>query len=130
LPARTRLIAGFAGVLLIGAALLFTRDVGAQFTPYCVALLSTVMGLQSVVAVRLGVPGISTTYVTGSLVTAIDDVLGSQRGTGGPGEGASNAWTWVLYLAGAISGTLGLGLLGDRALWPAAVVVALLIPVL
>lgn len=129
-PVRTIVIVGFAVVLLVAAALLFTRDAGARLTPVCVALLSTVMGLQSVVAVRLGVPGVSTTYVTGTLITAIVDLLGAPRGGDRIRGAIPNAWTWAIYLAGAFAGTLGLGLLGERALWPAAVVVALLIPVL
>jgi uncharacterized membrane protein YoaK (UPF0700 family) len=127
---RTMAIVGFTVALLVAAALAFTRDSGARLTPVCVALLSTVMGLQSVVAVRLGVPGVSTTYVTGTLITAIVDFFGSTPGAEKRRQGVPNLWTWALYLAGATAGTLGLGLLGDRALWPAAVVVALLIPVL
>jgi uncharacterized membrane protein YoaK (UPF0700 family) len=129
-PVRTMAIVGFTVALLVAAALAFTRDSGARLTPVCVALLSTVMGLQSVVAVRLGVPGVSTTYVTGTLITAIVDFFGSTPGAEKRRQGVPNLWTWALYLAGATAGTLGLGLLGDRALWPAAVVVALLIPVL
>ena len=129
-PVRTMLVMGFAAALLVGAALLFTRTADARLTPLCVALLSSVMGIQSVVAVRLGVPGVSTTYVTGTLVTAIVDFIGAPKGLGERREAAPDVWTWALYLAGAVGGTLGLGMLGDRALWPAAVVVALLIPVL
>jgi uncharacterized membrane protein YoaK (UPF0700 family) len=129
-PVRTMAIVGLTVALLAAAALVFTRDSGARLTPLCVGLLSMVMGLQSVVAVRLGVPGVSTTYVTGTLITAIVDFLGGTRGADERRQGVPNVWTWALYLAGAIAGTLGLGLLGDRAPWPAAVVVALLIPVL
>lgn len=129
-PVRTMAIVGFTAALLVAAAVVFTRDASARLTPLCVALLSTVMGLQSVVAFRLGVPGVSTTYVTGTLITAIVDFLGTPGGADKRGQGVPNVWTWALYLAGAVAGTLGLGLLGERALWPAAVVVALLIPVL
>jgi uncharacterized membrane protein YoaK (UPF0700 family) len=129
-PMRTMAIVGLAAALLVAAALVFTRDSGARLTPLCVGLLSTVMGLQSVVAVRLGLPGVSTTYVTGTLITAIVALLGTPPGADERRQVAPNVWTWVLYLAGAVAGTLGLGMLGDRALWPAAVVVALLIPVL
>jgi uncharacterized membrane protein YoaK (UPF0700 family) len=129
-PLRTMAIVGLATVLLVVAALLFTRNDDARWTPLCVALLSSVMGLQSVVALRRGVPGISTTYVTGTLVTAIVGFLGTGAGEDKLRHAAPNAWTWALYLAGAFAGTLGLGLLGQHALWPAAVVVALLIPML
>ncbi|HTA37616.1 MAG TPA: YoaK family protein [Candidatus Acidoferrales bacterium] len=129
-PVRTMLVVGFAAALLVGAALLFTRNADARLTPLCVALLSSVMGLQSVVAVRLGVPGVSTTYVTGTLVTAVVDFLGVPRALDERREAVPNIWTWALYLGGAAAGTFGLGVLGNQALWPAAVVVALLIPVL
>jgi uncharacterized membrane protein YoaK (UPF0700 family) len=129
-PLRTMAVVGLAAALLVAAALLFTRDAGAQLTPVCVGLLSAVLGIQSVVAVRLGVPGVSTTYVTGTMITAIVNVLGAPPGDDGLPKAIPNAWTWAIYLAGAFAGTVGLGLLGQRALWPAAVVVALLIPVL
>ena len=128
-PVRTMAVVGVTAALLVAAALLFTRDAGSRFTPLCVALLSSVMGLQTVVAVRAGVPGVSTTYVTGSLITAIVDFFGASE-PGKRAQGIPGASTWALYLCGAVAGTLGLGWLGDRALWPAAVVVALLIPVL
>jgi uncharacterized membrane protein YoaK (UPF0700 family) len=129
-PVRSMAVAGLAAALLAGAALLFSRDGGARLTPLCVAMLSGMMGLQSVVAVRLGVTGVSTTYVTGTLVTAILDIFGAAPPAPQRREAAANAWTWALYLAGACAGTSSMGWLGDRALWPAAVVVALLIAVL
>lgn len=129
-PVRTMAVAALGAALLVAAALVFSRTAGARLIPLCVALLSTVMGLQSVIAMRAGVPGISTTFVTGTIVTAILDFFGSTPRPEKRGEGVSNALTWALYLAGAFAGTLGLGELGNRALWPAAVVVALLIPVL
>jgi uncharacterized membrane protein YoaK (UPF0700 family) len=129
---RTTAPAALTALLLVAAALLFSLHQGARTAP-CVALLSAVMGLQSVLALRAGVPGISTTYVTGTLVTATMALLGpAPRGEGRSAlrRSAPHAATWALYLAGGIVGTAGLGLLGDRALWPPAVVVALLIPVL
>jgi uncharacterized membrane protein YoaK (UPF0700 family) len=129
-PVRTMAVVGLTAVLLVVAALLFSRDTGSATTPACVALLSVVMGLQSVAGVRAGVPGVSTTYVTGTLLTAVVNFLGSAPAVGKPVRGYPNALIWGLYLLGAFGGTLGLGLLGNRALWPAAVVVTLLIPVL
>jgi len=129
---RTTAPAVLTALLLVAAALLFDLARGTRTAP-CVALLSAVMGLQSVLALRAGVPGISTTYVTGTLVEAMLGLFGPAP----PGERRSaslrpapQTLIWALYLAGGLLGTLGLGLLGDRALWPPAVVVALLIPVL
>lgn len=92
-----------------------------------VALLSAVMGLQSLLAVRSGVGGVSTTYVTGSIVHAIDTFLrGPERDAVARTESRANAGVWTLYLAGAFAGTAGLRLLGPNALWLPAAVVALL----
>lgn len=92
-----------------------------------VALLSTVMGLQSLLAVRSGVGGVSTTYVTGTIVHAIDTLLGRRERSGAArAEGQANAGVWAIYLAGAFAGTAGLRLLGAGALWVPAAMVALL----
>jgi uncharacterized membrane protein YoaK (UPF0700 family) len=91
-----------------------------------VALLSAVMGLQSLLAVRFGVGGVSTTYVTGSIVHAIDTLLRGAGGDGARSEGRASAGAWALYLTGAFAGTAGLRLLGPGALWVPAGMVALL----
>jgi uncharacterized membrane protein YoaK (UPF0700 family) len=127
---RTVALGGGAAALLTGAALLFGRHAEAGITELCVALLSSVMGIQSVLAERAGVPGVSTTYVTGTLVTAIVSLIGAPATAGKPRQAGVDFTAWALYLAGAVAGTAGLGVLGSHALWPAAVVVALLIAVL
>ncbi|MGB8518859.1 MAG: YoaK family protein [Candidatus Tumulicola sp.] len=92
-----------------------------------VALLSIVMGLQSLLAVRSGVGGVSTTYVTGTIVHAIDTLLGRPEPDAvARSEGRANAGVWMVYLAGAFAGTAGLRLLGAGALWVPAGMVALL----
>jgi uncharacterized membrane protein YoaK (UPF0700 family) len=108
-PVRTIAVVGLTAALLVAAALIFTRDSAARLTPVCVALLSMVMGLQSVVAVRLGVAGVSTTYVTGTLITAIVDFLGTPLGAGERRQGVPNVWTWALYLAEPWAGPSGSG---------------------
>lgn len=86
-----------------------------------VALLSAAMGVQSVVAVRAGVPGVSTTFVTGTLLTAVMDFEEARRPR--PFEGRTNAAIWACYLLGAVAGTIALYRLGGNALWvPAALV--------
>jgi uncharacterized membrane protein YoaK (UPF0700 family) len=88
-----------------------------------VALLSAAMGIQSVVAVRAGVPGVSTTFVTGTLLTAVMDFEKAKRPY--PAEGMTNAAIWACYLLGAMAGTFALYRLGANALWPPAAAVAL-----
>ena len=123
---RRGALLGLAAALFVIAALLYRQPAGSSVVA-CVALLSAVMGLQSVLAVRSGVPGVSTAYVTGTLVTAIVDTFGSQRDRPVRAETAANWTAWVLYLAGATGGAVALGTLGNAALWPAAIAVALLV---
>ena len=107
-------------VALMAAAGVIHRTPHAMVAP-AVALLSAAMGIQSVIAVRAGVPGVSTTFVTGTLLTAVMDFEESKR----PhlAEGRTNAGIWACYLAGAMAGTFALYRLGADALWlPAAVV--------
>jgi uncharacterized membrane protein YoaK (UPF0700 family) len=82
------------------------------------------MGVQSVVAVRAGVPGVTTTFVTGTLVTAVIGFEGLPQPR--PSQGRTNLGIWGCYLAGAVAGTAALRLLGAEALWLPAVVVAVL----
>ncbi len=117
-------------LLLTVAALLALTALlqrGEASRALCVALLSAVMGLQSLLAVRFGVGGVSTTYVTGSIVHAIDTLLRGPAGNDvARSEGRASAGAWALYLTGAFAGTAGLRLLGPGALWVPAGMVALL----
>ncbi len=75
-PLRTSLVLSLLAVMLAVAAAL--RHWGAEQTvPATVALLSAVMGAQSVVAVRAGVTGVTTTFVTGTLVCSIMALAGN-----------------------------------------------------
>lgn len=120
---RVHTIAIHLGIvaLFAGAAVLRHADTGVEAA---VALLSAAMGLQSVVAVRVGVPGVSTTFVTGTLVTAVIALEGLPRPA--PAEGRVNLTIWACYLVGAIAGTAALRLLAANALWLPAAVVAVL----
>jgi uncharacterized membrane protein YoaK (UPF0700 family) len=125
---RRAVLLALAAAMLIVAAVIYRFPAGAEAAP-CIVLLSAVMGLQSVVAVRSGVAGISTVYVTGTLITAIVDTFGLPRTRERSEEGAVNWTAWLLYLAGAIGGAFGLDALGDRALWPPAIAVLLLLTI-
>jgi uncharacterized membrane protein YoaK (UPF0700 family) len=127
-PVRARIaLSTVAALLAIGAAIDPLRH--PQNAIAAVAVLSAVMGVQSVVAVRAGVPGVSTTFVTGTLVRSIVDALGTPAAT--PqlhDEARTNAWVWACYLAGATAGAVALRAMGAPALWIPAGVVALLLP--
>ncbi|MGC1760425.1 MAG: YoaK family protein, partial [Candidatus Cybelea sp.] len=67
-----------AGLLVLAEAVLvafagtaFAIFNGQWVVALCIALVSFAMGAQSIIASKAGIPGISTTYVTGTLVTAV-----------------------------------------------------------
>ena len=125
-PMRTAGVLLFVAILL-GITAVLQRGNGAG--PAAVTVLSAVMGLQSIVAVRAGVGGVSTTFVTGTLVHSIMNLLGTPaRNALLQAEGRTNAWVWGCYLAGAFAGALALRTLGFDALWLPAAVVTLLLP--
>jgi len=65
-----------------------------------IALAAFAMGMQSLAAQRVGVAGVSTTFVTGTLTR-----LGARVGRGvGAAQDATPALVWVGYLAGAVAG--------------------------
>ena len=120
-PVRTISMLIAIVALFSGAALL---QLAGTDSTVAVALLSAAMGVQTVVAIRAGVPGVSTTFVTGTLVTAIVSFEGLPKPE--PAEGRINLAIWGCYLVGAVAGTAALRLLGPHALWLPAAVVALL----
>jgi uncharacterized membrane protein YoaK (UPF0700 family) len=100
----------------------FVFNLHALQAPYnvsiCIVLVSFVMGMQSIVAAKAGLPGISTTYVTGSLVTAVVSAFGSGGDRRRKREAGHDTLAWVGYLAGAVLGTLCVIGLRRFALWP------------
>jgi uncharacterized membrane protein YoaK (UPF0700 family) len=113
-------------MLLFVGAVLAACALGWHAVPILVivALLSAVMGVQSVVAVRLGMHGVSTTYVTGTLVTAMLALFGV-RTAARVRAGISDLAVWALYLGGAVAGAAGEAMFGTRSLWIVAAVVLL-----
>lgn len=101
-------------------------------TQALIAVSAIAMGIQSAAVRRLNVPGIATTYVTGTLTSAVTGFIAGARAAppAGPGrvEGvpAGGHWWWsvrlqllalVVYGLGALVG----GLVHER--WPALVAV-------
>ncbi len=124
---QARAGAAIGGTALILAAAYLFHSAGIAAAWPCVALLSALMGMQSVVAVGMGVPGVSTVYVTGTIVTALRALTGEDRDAT-RADGVANLATWALYLVGAFAGAIALHALGRDALWPVAGAIALLVP--
>jgi len=126
MPGHPRGVLATIAIAIAGTAAM--QHLGANvWVPVEVGVLSAVMGAQSIVATRLGVPGISTTFVTGTMVRAVMDFAGTKPES--PEiltEGRANAYVWACYLAGAVAGGFALTGLGANALWLPAVVVAVL----
>jgi len=76
-----------------------------------IALAALAMGVQSLAAQRAGVPGVSTTFVTGTL-TRLSSRLGS--GEASARADGTPALVWVAYLAGAVAGGAAIELTGGR----------------
>jgi uncharacterized membrane protein YoaK (UPF0700 family) len=80
-----------------------------------IVLLGMSMGLQAAAVRRLGVPGIATTYLTGTITTLFVDVVGWRRAGAAPQGNAETKWeqrvglltsVFVVYAFGAFSGGL------------------------
>ncbi len=80
-----------------------------------IVLLAMAMGLQAAAVRRLGVPGIATTYITGTITSLFVDVVGWSRAGGSPPEPQGEAGRWeqrvgllagvfVVYAFGALCG--------------------------
>lgn len=90
-----------------------------------VVMLAAAAGAQSVLAVKAGVPGISTAYVTGTIVRAVSDAM-NQGEPKHLRRGAATAAAWAAYGGGAALGALAFLALRERALLAAAAAFAVL----
>ncbi|HEY5340598.1 MAG TPA: YoaK family protein [Candidatus Aquilonibacter sp.] len=93
--------------------------------PAAIALLSLAMGAQSAAASQIGLAGISTTYVTGTLVTGILRALRPRPGDDRL-DARSDFTALGCYLAGAALGAGAFVLCHGNALWPASLALAVL----
>lgn len=118
---RAAAVLGFVALLLAGAAL--SGGLGA--TVLAMGLMALAMGAENAVFQRDGEVSIGLTYMTGTLVKLgqglAQAICGGER------------WGWIPYLllwsgllGGATAGAVIYGRLGQSALWPAAVSVAVL----
>jgi uncharacterized membrane protein YoaK (UPF0700 family) len=94
------------GILAAIAALAFALIHAPFVVPLCIALVSFAMGAQSMVASKAGLPGISTTYVTGTLITALTRGLSHGASDEHRRDALRNVWVIVAYIGGASLGAL------------------------
>ena len=111
-------------VALAGAA--FAVFNGQFVIEICIVLVSLAMGAQSIVASKAGIPGISTTYVTGTLVTAVTRLFASGPHDERSRDAERDALAWLAYLCGAAVGTLLLILFHRAALLPPVILFVVL----
>jgi uncharacterized membrane protein YoaK (UPF0700 family) len=104
---RVTLSLALAGALLLGAAAAI--GFGGHFV-VAMTTAAVAMGLQSAAVQRLGVAGVSTVVVTGTLTTAIMRLVARVNGAARPTEAGAGSWlpaaSWGAYFAGAIVGGL------------------------
>ena len=96
--ARTGLVLLAEAALIAVAAALWDP----LSTVALIAIVAAAMGAQSAAAQRVGVPGVSTTFVTGTLTR-----IASRFVEAGPGpREAAPLAAWAAYLGGAVAGGL------------------------
>jgi uncharacterized membrane protein YoaK (UPF0700 family) len=114
---------------------LIGTDRSAARIEILIALLAVAMGIQSAAVRRLGVPGIATTYMTGTLTSAVTGLVASRRAAEAPAASATPPfvrWSrgvrlqFVSLLVYGIGATIG-GLAQSHgralaAVWPLVVV--------
>jgi uncharacterized membrane protein YoaK (UPF0700 family) len=97
----------------------------AGITYFMIVLLALAMGIQSAAVRRLGVPGIATTYITGTLTSLMIDLLGWLRSIAAPlpvakpaerGRASSMPWEQRVGLLAGVVGLYGFGALSGGIL--------------
>jgi uncharacterized membrane protein YoaK (UPF0700 family) len=98
----------------------------AGITYFMIVLLALAMGIQSAAVRRLGVPGIATTYITGTLTSLMIDLLGWLRSIAAPLPVAKPAerrqrspsmpWEQRVGLLAGVVGLYGFGALAGGVL--------------
>lgn len=117
-PRRAALLVLAEAVMVAFAGTAFAIFKSQLVIALCIALVSFAMGMQSIVASKAGIPGISTTYVTGTLVTAVTRVFANGPRDGRRRDAERDALAWLAYLCGAALGTALLMVFHRAALLP------------
>ncbi len=99
-----------AGSLVFGCAISMALT-GDHFLSFIVIVAAAAMGLQSAAVQQLGIAGVATVFVTGTLTTAITRLVGAAREAGDHAPRVEKSpWlpasSWLSYFAGAFIGGL------------------------
>lgn len=101
---RVSLVLLLGGLLLLGCAASLGMF-GPAFLPLLITLTAAAMGMQSAAVLRLGVTGVATTVITGTLTTAMMGFVNKARGqTDAKGSPGLTSLIWLAYFAGAFVG--------------------------
>jgi uncharacterized membrane protein YoaK (UPF0700 family) len=105
-PARARLTFAFEVAVLAGVLVAWDL-VGARPRGPLIAAAGATMGSQSVAVNASGVRGVATTYMTGTLTSAVSRLAAWLRGAEREASQAGlPAMSWLLYGVGALAGAL------------------------
>ncbi len=99
-----------AAGLLVAVSTLLIVVFGSRFLPLTIALVSIAMGAQSAAVQQLGISGVATVFMTGTLTNAMGQLTGAIRARW-EGKAADDVrWlpllTWAAYFTGAFVGSL------------------------
>ncbi|MGH7770598.1 MAG: YoaK family protein [Candidatus Binatia bacterium] len=114
---------------------------GAAAVYFLIVLLSLAMGLQAAAVRRLGVPGIATTYITGTMTSLMVDLVGWIRSAASPprpagiegnknNESSGVPWEQRVGLLAGVFFLYGFGALAGGVLYTRAPMLAALSPLI
>ena len=134
-PARLTAVIAIETALLTTAALLWTLATPDRIpVPTLLVTLALAAGLQSVGVQRLGIPFVSTTFITGTLTSAVSRLVmlllpGATTGGARPSRRglALPIAVFVVYGAGAAVGGLGSLRVGAHVIWVPVAAAALVL---
>jgi uncharacterized membrane protein YoaK (UPF0700 family) len=133
---RAVTVALSAELVLLGAVALAWRGVGTQQSLMVDAFLialGVAMGMQSIAIVRLRIPGVASTYLTGTLTSLMAGLIRRASGKQAPTPEAPThssallALVWVVYVSGAALTTLAARRGGPLALLLPMVLIAIVL---
>ncbi|EPZ45127.1 YoaK family protein [Alicyclobacillus acidoterrestris] len=121
LAPRRRMLAALAleavSLVVLAVMLVVVPQLSEGQVELCIALSSVGMGIQSVVARLINIQGVTTTYITGMMVTAVESILkgfktpSTTTTASTSNSSKSSQWKFpmaaaVVYVAGALAGGL------------------------
>lgn len=126
-PAVIRALVLESGVLVVFIAIWDLADAPrtAAWVPVLIPLSGLAMGIQAATVQRLGVPGVATTYITGTITTLVSELAAGRR----PAATAATREYRVALLAGVFL-VYGLGAVAGAVLHAQSARLATLLPLI